>query len=128
MTYGGWLAGATLLVFFLTLPQGLELARSSAFTAVVVLSLAGVISFRSLTQPLHRLGWFSNPWLLGAMALTFGLQLALLYIPPLRNLMELAPLPLWIWGVIAATAAPVVILPEVIKLIRAQLKSAARPR
>jgi len=128
LTYGGWLAGASLLVFFLTLPDGLEMARTAAFTSVVVLSLAGVISFRSLTTPLHRLGWFSNPWLLAAMAATLGLQLALVYWPPLQHAMELAPLPAWIWGVIAATAAPVVILPEAIKLIRARIKSAARPR
>jgi Ca2+-transporting ATPase len=93
-----------------------------------MLSLAGVISFRSLTTPLHRLGWFGNPWLLGAMAGTFALQLALVYVPPLQHVMELAPLPLWIWGVIAATAAPVVIIPEAIKLIRARITSAARPR
>lgn len=128
LTYGGWLSGATLLVFFLTLPQGLELARTAAFTCVVMLSLAGVISFRSLTTPLHRLGWFSNRWLLGAMAGTFALQLALVYVPPLQHAMELAPLPLWIWGVIAVLAAPVVIIPEAIKLIRSRVKSAARPR
>ncbi len=128
LTYGGWLAAATLLVFFLTLPDGLALARTAAFTSVVILSLAGVLSFRSLTTPTHRLGWASNPWLLAAIAATFALQLALVYAPPLQHALELEALPLNVWLLVGAAAIPILVIPEAVKLVRARIRSAARPQ
>ena len=43
-------------------------------------------------QPLLRVNPFSNPWLLWAVLLTSGLQLALLYVPALSGFFGTAPL------------------------------------
>ena len=46
--------------------------------------MAHVLAIRSERDSLFRQGLFSNPGLLGAVALTVGLQFAILYVPALQ--------------------------------------------
>ncbi len=106
---------SSLWIFFHLLDQGVELARTTAFTAMVVFEKVSVFAFRSLHLPGWRIGWFSNPVLLAALALTIGAQLLAVYWAPLQILLRTAPMGggEWLW--IAIFAAPIVIVPEVLK-------------
>lgn len=124
--FGVWIAAAALLVFQLTLPLGTALAQTGAFSAVVVMSAAAVFAFRSLDTPLTQLDIAGNPWLPASVVATLGLQLALVYAPPFQHAMGLAPLPVWVWGVILAAALPLLVVPELVKIVRMRLRAGAR--
>jgi Ca2+-transporting ATPase len=53
------------------------------FTTLTFSQMAHVMAIRSERQSLFTMGWASNPALLGAVASTFVLQLALIYTPAL---------------------------------------------
>ena len=89
------------------------------------MSAAAVFAFRSLDTPLVKLDPAGNPWLPASVVATLGLQLALVYTPPFQHDMGLAPLPAWVWGVILAAALPLLVVPEIVKLVRMRLRSRA---
>jgi Ca2+-transporting ATPase len=55
--------------------------QTMVFTVLTLAQMAHVIAIRSESESLFTLGLFSNTPLLGAVLLTFGLQLAVIYIP-----------------------------------------------
>ncbi|WP_295312145.1 cation-transporting P-type ATPase [Roseobacter sp.] len=108
---------SSLWIFFHLMDQGVDLARTTAFTGMVVFEKASVFAFRSLRLPGSRIGWFSNPFLLCALALTLGAQVLAIYWPPLQTLLRTVPIGLAEWQWIALFALPVLILPEAFKLL-----------
>ena len=58
---------------------------------------------------------WSNPWLLAAMALSFGLHFVILYVPALASVFSIVPLSLSEWALVVLFAAPVVLIDEVLK-------------
>jgi Ca2+-transporting ATPase len=94
-----------------------EIARAQtlAFTAIVVIEKVNVFNFRSLHQPLSRVGYFSNPWLLLALTISIGLQLAAVYTPFLQNALHTVALGWKEWGLILLVSAPIFLLNEIYK-------------
>ena len=119
---GGYIGAATLWTFHHTLstggPSAVLAAQTSAFTAIIVLEKVNVFNFRSLRAPMSVLGFLSNPWLLGAWALTIGLQVCAVHVPFLQTALHTVPLRWEDWGRIALVAAPVFIGAEAVKWIR----------
>ncbi|UWR21829.1 HAD-IC family P-type ATPase [Sulfitobacter sp. S190] len=109
---------SSLWIFFHLLDAGVELARTTAFTAMVLFEKISVFAFRSLRLPVWRIGWFSNPFLLAALCLTIGAQIAAVYWPPLQTLLRTVPIGVWEWSLIAMFALPILIVPEFYKLHR----------
>ncbi len=109
---------SSLWIFFHLMDQGVELARTTAFTAMVVFEKVSVFAFRSLRLNSWRIGWFSNPFLLGALAVTLGAQVLAVYWAPLQTLLRTVPIGLdqWIW--IGLFAVPILIVPEAFKTLR----------
>ena len=86
--FGAYIAAATLFLFHfyrLGLDRGMESAQTMAFTGMVLLEHMNVFNFRALHAPMRVVGFFSNPWLLGAWSVTIGLQVAVVYLPFLQN-------------------------------------------
>lgn len=106
---------SSLWIFFHLMDQGVELARTTAFTAMVVFEKVSVFAFRSLRLPGWRIGWFSNPFLLGALAVTLGAQVLAVYWAPLQVMLRTVPMGSeeWVW--IGIFALPIIIVPEVLK-------------
>ncbi|MBD3359606.1 MAG: HAD-IC family P-type ATPase, partial [Candidatus Buchananbacteria bacterium] len=73
--------------------------RTFIFTALAVDSLFYVFSVKSLRKTIFHINIFSNRYLLLAVAVAFGLQLAAIYTPFMREVLELTVLNLtdWIW-------------------------------
>jgi Ca2+-transporting ATPase len=62
--------------------------QTMVFTVLCLAQLAHVLAIRSERASLDRLGLFSNTALLGAVALTFGLQMATIYVPTLNRVFK----------------------------------------
>jgi cation-transporting ATPase F len=119
---------ATLLVagawslFEWELAHGASLAeaRTAALNLFVVVEAFYLLSCRSLTRSVWRLGVFSNRWLvLGIAAQALG-QLAITYLPAMNTVFETAPIALEGWLRIFAIALLVSLVVAADKLLRAR--------
>jgi Ca2+-transporting ATPase len=118
--FGAYIGAATLFLFHfyrLGLDRGIAEAQTMAFTGMVLLEHMNVFNFRALHAPMRVVGFFSNPWLLGAWSATIGLQVAVVYVPFLQNAFNTVPLGLedWLW--ILAVSLPVFFIGEVVKAV-----------
>ncbi|BAS27430.1 cation-translocating P-type ATPase [Limnochorda pilosa] len=106
---GAAIGASALGVFVWMLARGADLAtaRTAAFTSLVAAQLFYVFSARSEVQdPLER-PLRSNPWLLGAVWLSWLAQTAALHVPILRSVLGTVPLPADAWaGVLLAASWP----------------------
>lgn len=119
---GGYIALASLWLFHHYLQSGGEdrvmLAQTVAFTGIIVLEKINVFNFRALREPVSRIGWLSNPWVLAAWTLTIGLQVCAVYLPILQDALHTVPLGWRDWGLIFLLAAPIFLLTESFKWLR----------
>ena len=75
-------------------------AQSFMFAAVGVASVIYVFSIRSFHRSILRINPLSNPWLLGAVALSMGLMVLALTFPPLASVLHVSPLSLSDWALL----------------------------
>jgi Ca2+-transporting ATPase len=68
--------------------------QSMTFTVLTLSQLAHILAIRSERESLFRQGFMSNPPLLGAVVLTFALQMTTLYVPALSRVLKTVPLSL----------------------------------
>ena len=116
-SFGLYTGLACVWLFSTLLPLGVDIARTGAFTGMVVFEKVSVFAFRSLSAPNWRLGWFGNRPLLIAFSAMMLLQVAAVYWTPLGSLLHTVPLAGDVWLLIAALALPLVVVPEVIKTV-----------
>jgi len=119
---GGYVGLATLWLFHHYLVQdpenGVLLAQTVAFTGIIILEKMIVLNFRSLREPINAIGFFSNKWLLGAIALTVGLQAGAVYLPFLQEALHTTAMGWEDWGIIVLVALPIFIITEIYKWVR----------
>jgi len=122
LAYGGYIGLVSLALFIYILrrdgTQNLLLAQTVAFNAMVFLEQVNLLNHRALRSPIRAIGFFSNPWLLVALAATVLLQLAALYTPFLQRALHTTALGWGDWGLLVAAALPLFIVPEVLKTLR----------
>jgi Ca2+-transporting ATPase len=92
--------------------------QTMVFTALTLSQMAHVLAIRSETESLWRLGLGSNKALLGAVALTFALQMATIYVPFLNPVFKTQPLSASELGLCLAAAAVVFAVVELEKAWR----------
>ncbi|MBF0471497.1 MAG: HAD-IC family P-type ATPase, partial [Gammaproteobacteria bacterium] len=82
-------------LFWWELTQGAseEVARTVAVNVFVVIEIFYLFNCRSLHQPLHKIGFFSNPWAIGGAISMLSLQLIFTYAPFMNRFFQTAPLP-----------------------------------
>jgi len=101
--------------------ENLGRARMVTFCTVAFTQLCYSFACRSQRRTLPELGLFSNPHLLGAIAFSALLQIALVLLPFARPLFETEARLTWEWLLIFGLALTPVTLIEVAKLVRALL-------
>jgi len=69
--------------------------RTMLFTTLVLAQMGNALALRSNRESIFTIGFLSNPAMLGAIVLTFVLQLALIYMPFLQEIFSTAPLTWW---------------------------------
>ena len=79
-------------------------ARTVALNLFVVVETFYLFSCRSLTRSAWRVGFLSNRWLLGGVAIQALAQLAITYLPVMNELFRTAPVPPEAWLRILAVA------------------------
>jgi len=108
-------------------PHSVELARTAAFTVLVLTQLFNCFNARSENASAFSAA-FSNRWLWGAVALSAALQVAVVHLPFLNLAFGTVPLSASQWGVCLVLASGVLWFSELRKLGRrlwAQRASAA---
>jgi sodium/potassium-transporting ATPase subunit alpha len=95
-------------------------ATTVTFAAIVVAQIANVFACRSEHVSAFRLGFFSNPFILGGIAVELALLAALVYTPLGHLILGTEPLPAWIWGPLILGAAGLLLTEEVRKFIAAR--------
>ena len=93
----------TLFLFAMNLPSGALRATTVAFTAVVMFEMVRVQSVRMK----YRVGMFSNKKLLLAIAISFSLQILVVYVPLLQPIFKTTSLDLTDWIEILAVSLSV---------------------
>jgi Ca2+-transporting ATPase len=117
---GVYIGLAAIGLFRHYLPQSYALANAAALTFIVLSAQVLVLNFRNLHGPLSAIGWFSNPWLLAAIAAMTGLQAAAVHMPVLQNILHTMPLSAQEWMMVLLAALPLFIGPEIYKVARAR--------
>jgi len=79
--------------------------------------MGNALSIRSEKRSLLSIGLFSNPALVGAVLLTFILQMAVIYIPFLQSIFKTVALSPSELGISLAMSTVVFIVAEAVKLI-----------
>lgn len=110
---------ASLFAFYSMLEHGVVFAQTVAFSTMVFLEKFSVFAFRSLSLPQARIGFFSNPALLIALALTLGAQVLAVYWGPLQAVLHTTAIDLDAWILLLVLTVPVVLVPELVKYVRA---------
>jgi len=95
---------ATVWMFDYYITESLVKAQTMAFTSIVVFEIFQAISCRSVNKPVFVVGIFANKWLWGAVLLSLGLHLGIMYIPFLQEVFRLAALSVAEWGIIVMAA------------------------
>lgn len=98
------MAAATLAQFYIEFStEGIEKARTVAFTTIVITELFIALSMRS-NMPLHKAGFLINRKLLLAVMLSLALQLAVVYVPFLNPVFDTVPITIGEWlGILAVS-------------------------
>jgi Ca2+-transporting ATPase len=91
LTYSGFKGGVDL-----------ELARTMAFTNLVFAQLFYVFDCRSERFSPFELGFFKNPFLVGAVCCSVLMHLFAIYYTPMNPIFGTTPLDGWAWAVILA--------------------------
>ena len=105
--------------FVWRLDQGMpvELVRTETFTLMAMCQWFNVLNCQSATRSALALGVLKNPWLLGGLALSMGLQALVLYAPLLNTLFYTVPLAPASLLPLAALASVVLWAEELRKLV-----------
>jgi len=119
---GGLILAAAFGIFEWELISGasVEAARTASVNMVIVISMFYLFNSRSLTQPVARIGFFSNPWAIAGFAAMFIIQLGYTYLPFMNTLFESAPLGMEAWTKIFVVGLAGFFLVELEKVIRSR--------
>ena len=92
--------------------------QTMTFTVLCLTQLGHVLAIRSEKESLFRMGLLSNKYLLGAVLLTFVLQMATIYVPALNPIFKTAPLTINELFISIALSSIVFVAVEIEKFIK----------
>ena len=122
------IAGVTLYAYWMGIqmyPGIPEEAKTMAFVTLSFSELLRAFTVRSERYPLHKIGLFSNKWMLYAVASSMLLLLAVIYIPFLQPIFNTVPLGWAEWQIVLPLLFIPAIVAEISKwLMGIQLKVA----
>ncbi|PIN85902.1 ATPase [Candidatus Woesearchaeota archaeon CG10_big_fil_rev_8_21_14_0_10_44_13] len=99
-------------------PNGnLAVAQTVAFSTLMVFQMFNVLNSRSMDNSLFRVGIFSNLYLFGAIVISVGMQLLVIY-TPFSVYFRTAPLAMIDWVYITAVGCSVLVVSEIAKAIK----------
>jgi len=97
--------------------QGKVKASTLSLSVLVTIEMLNALNALSEDNSLVTVPPWINPYLLGAMAVSFILHFVILYYPPFAIIFDICPLDLQEWALVMIFSVPVVLIDEVLKLI-----------
>ncbi|KAK6919938.1 Cation-transporting P-type ATPase, C-terminal [Dillenia turbinata] len=92
-------------------------ATTLSLTVLVASEVFNSLNALSEDNSLVTMPPWTNPWLLVAMSVSFGLHCMILYVPFLANVFGVVPLSLKEWFLVILFSAPVILIDEVLKFL-----------
>lgn len=92
-------------------------ASTLSLSVLVAIEMFNAANALSEDNSLLTVPVWTNPWLLVAMSVSFGLHFLILYVPMLADIFSIVPLAWNEWLLVLAYALPVVLIDEVLKFI-----------
>lgn len=117
---GFLIGGLSLSAMAWALTRGAPYWQTVVFTVLTFSQLFHALAVRSESESIFRIGLLSNLPMLGALSVTFILQLAVIYVPALNGIFHTNPLPLFDFLVCLGLSSLVFVAVEIEKsLVRA---------
>ncbi|RLN24941.1 calcium-transporting ATPase 1, endoplasmic reticulum-type-like [Panicum miliaceum] len=107
--------------------EGKAKATTISLSVLVAIEMFNSLNALSEDASLLTMPPWVNPWLLLAMAVSFGLHFLILYTPFFASAFGIVPLSFNEWMLVLVVAFPVIIIDEVLKLVRRCTLRLSRP-
>ena len=95
----------------------IERARTMVFATIVSMVVFIPSGFRSLEEPIHKIGLFTNKWMLPATAIVAITTLIAMYVPFFQKIFEFTTLNLLDWLICISAAFSAFIFLEALKFV-----------
>ena len=121
VSQGVFIAFCSLFAFwyvFSVEKEGLASARSAAFIVLCCTQLFHALNCRSQEQSFFKLGIFTNPQLICADLISFGLVMLVVYVPFLQVVFKTEPLGMSDWFLVIGLSSLPLWAMELVKLVR----------
>jgi magnesium-transporting ATPase (P-type) len=123
LTVSALLVMSAFVVFHLlagdeTDPLALRAAQTAAANTFVVMQMFYLFNCRTISGPVSRVGWFSNPWVWAASVTMMAFQMAFTYLPFMNEIFHTAPVPLDVWVIAIASGAVMSVVIAIEKKLR----------
>ncbi|MEA1993376.1 MAG: calcium-translocating P-type ATPase, SERCA-type [Euryarchaeota archaeon] len=105
------------IFWFIKNDTGLIEAQTMAFTLLTMIEIFNSFNCKSMRHSIFELGIFNNFYLIGAFLSSFGMQLAVIYVPFLQKYVHTTALGLEHWVIIALASFGVIAIVETAKYL-----------
>ena len=106
------------LIFLRLHPGEVSKATEIGFHTLVVAQLFFVFNVRKKSIFRQPEQFLLNPWLLGGVLISLGLQIGITFVPLFQKILDIVPLSLQEWGMVLAFALIPTCLAQILKLLR----------
>jgi len=116
---GAFIAACSLLAFWFVLyveNEGIERARTACFIVLACSQLFHSFNCRSQRESIFTLGFFTNSKLVGAVLISFLLQISVVYVPALQVVFKTQSLTAFDWVLVLVISTFPLVAMEIIKL------------
>jgi len=103
-------------------------ASTLSLSVLVTIEMFNALNAISEDGSLITMPPWVNPWLLAAMAASFGMHFVILYVQSFANIFSIAPHNGLEWLVVIAFSFPVIIIDEFLKMVGRALNESARAK
>jgi Ca2+-transporting ATPase len=114
----GLMVAGTIPLFKYFLPQGIDKARTIAFTTMSMFQLFNVFNMRSLKKSVFRIGFFSNKWIIVSLGISFLLMMGIIFLPWISGIFGFVPIKFGELALIILITSSVLICGELYKFLK----------
>jgi len=108
--------------------DGKIVASTLSLTVLVAIEMFNALNALSEDGSLVTMPPWVNPWLLAAMAVSFGLHFVILYVPFLADIFNIKPLTFQDWKLVMYFSFPVILIDEILKFYGRLMKKASQEK
>ncbi len=120
------MTAGTVGLFLYFLPEGIDKARTIAFSFMAFSQFFNVINMRSLDVSVFKLGLFSNKFMVVALIISIALQMFVIYNPFFQNIFSFKDISFFEWVVIISLSSLILFVVEIYKIFKRKNKIAQK--